>query len=76
MSEYIPQIFLFLSVFYTAFLLYKMYPHVKDDYKVSFWLNLWMVLPESLDEEGKEIRTQLLVLIPSFVVISIVLAKS
>ena len=76
MSEYFPQAFMILSIIYINYRLFKMYPHVKEGYKILFFLNFWMWLPESLDEEGQEIRTELLTAIPIFVVLAIILAKS
>ena len=76
MSDYFPSIWLFGTITYTLIRLVKMYPHVKEEGKVLFFLNLWMVMPEILDDEGKEIRKELLVLIPVFAVSSIIFVKA
>ena len=76
MYDYFPHVWLLSCITYLYFHLFKMYPHVKDGYKILFFLNFWMFLPESLDDEGQEIRKQLLILMPIFIVLSILIGKA
>ena len=75
MFEFSTILLVIMFIFYPYYFIEKMYPHVKKGSEVLFWLQLWMFIPDILEEEGQEYRKQYFYTLPIFIVFGLLLTS-
>lgn len=43
------------------YLTVRLYPHFKPGYRIYFWLGLWMLKPEAINDSGIKYRNMILI---------------